>query len=168
MNRSPKTCECPVPALDWADLSRIDFADAFSVDLDAAVDARDAARQMVAAAPRWIKALMVARNMIVAPLGLRGGRARAGAIVIAAGTRLGPFHVTRADATEVLVAADDRHLDARLALLTGHGHQLIAATAVAFNGRLGRAYFAVVKPFHRRIVPALLRSVARAMDANRR
>ena len=162
--RPPPARECAVPAFDWAGLGQIDFADAFSIELRAPVDARDAARRLVAAAPWWITALMVARNAIVVPFGLQGSRAGTGTTEVSANTSVGPFRVVRADEAEVLVATDDRHLDGRLALVTRGGRELVAITAVSFNGRLGRGYFAIVKPFHRRIVPTLLRSVARQLD----
>ncbi len=37
------------------------------------------------------------------------------------------------------------------------GDDLQCATVVHHHNATGRAYFTVVKPFHRRIVPALLR-----------
>ena len=62
-------------------------------------------------------------------------------------------------AGSVVMISAEGQADVTTVLLEG------GPAAVSFNGRLGRAYFAVVKPFHRRIVPALLRSVARTLDA---
>ena len=57
---------------------------------------------------------------------------------------------------------DDRHLDFRVSLrllpVGGAAESLQLTTTVTFHGRLGRLYFALVRPFHRRIVPAMLRS----------
>jgi hypothetical protein len=162
MKRSAAARECPVPVLDWEGLGRVDFADAFSARLSRTVDARDGARAFVDGAPWWIKALMVVRNVIVWPLRLK--REHTGAPSrVEAGATFGPFLVVRASPAEVFVAADDRHLDARLVILSAEA-TLTAVTAVSFNGRLGRVYFAVVKPFHRRVVPALLRAAARSLE----
>ena len=57
---------------------------------------------------------------------------------------------------------DDRHLDFRVSLRLLRSDDaagvLQLTTTVTFHGRLGRLYFALVRPFHRRIVPAMLRS----------
>ncbi|WP_176523049.1 DUF2867 domain-containing protein [Blastococcus aggregatus] len=62
----------------------------------------------------------------------------------------------------VLLRLDDRHLDFRVSLRLLHSggaaEFLQLTTTVTVHGALGRAYFALVRPFHRRIVPAMLRS----------
>jgi hypothetical protein len=42
----------------------------------------------------------------------------------------------------------------------GDHRSVTATTLVLTHNRLGRAYLAAVKPFHRRVVPAMLRQVA--------
>ena len=43
--------------------------------------------------------------------------------------------------------------------------ELVLVTVVQRHNAVGRAYFAVVGPFHRRIVPALLRRALRSGEA---
>ena len=43
----------------------------------------------------------------------------------------------------------------------------VLTTVVHFNNGLGRAYFFVVRPFHRLIVTSLLRNVARQLEGER-
>ena len=77
-----------------------------------------------------------------------------------AGQGKGPFTERRTD--ELIVSgADDRHLDFRAVFAVREdsdgGAELVLLTVVRRHNRLGRAYFALIRPFHRRIVPAILR-----------
>jgi hypothetical protein len=127
-----------------------DFADAFAarIPAGASTDARDwAAAFGDAAVPPWVRALMGVRTLLVRPLGLRTGPA-------------GLFPVSSATADTVVTGVDDRHLDFRLVLHVrpaAAGHELVALTVVRRHNALGRAYFGVVRPFHTRVVPAVLR-----------
>ena len=142
-----------------ADLAGADFADAFAVPLPpgAPADARDwYAAFGPAAVPPWVRALMGIRTAVVRPLGLRTGSA-------------GLFPLLSASADTVVTGVDDRHLDFRLVLHVrpaAEGRELVAVTVVRRHNALGRAYFAVVRPFHSRVVPAMLRRlVERAAPA---
>jgi hypothetical protein len=65
---------------------------------------------------------------------------------------------------ERLVAGfDDRHLDFRVVVdvtISGAAQQVTATTLVRTHNWLGRSYLAVILPFHRLVVRALLRQVA--------
>ncbi len=65
---------------------------------------------------------------------------------------------------ERLVAGfDDHHLDFRVVVdvtASGRGQQVTATTLVRTNNWLGRIYLAIILPFHRLVVRALLRQVA--------
>jgi hypothetical protein len=53
-------------------LAGAQFVDAYSIAIEGGgLDARQAAEKMLARAPRWIEVLLVLRNFLVAPLGLR-------------------------------------------------------------------------------------------------
>ena len=74
--------------------------------------------------------------------------------------RSGLSPLLSASADTVVAGVDDRHLDFRLVLHVrpaGEGRELVAVTVVRRHNALGRAYFAVVRPFHARVVPAMLR-----------
>ena len=65
---------------------------------------------------------------------------------------------------ERLVAGfDDHHLDFRVVVdvaASGEGQEVTATTLVRTNNWLGRAYLAIILPFHRLVVRSLLRQVA--------
>lgn len=135
------------------------FADTFRIATDdATLNARQAAERMFNRQPRWIAALMRLRNAIVAPLGLK---TPSHANTIAADS-IGLFPVITETPDRVVAGFDDRHLDFRVIVDvsgTAPGRQVTATTLVKTHNLLGRVYLAVIMPFHRMIVPAMLRQV---------
>ena len=82
------------------------------------------------------------------------------------GNVAGIFHVLARNGDEILLGEDDRHLDFRLSVLVRRQAGVawaVVTTVVRYNGLLGRAYFLPVRPFHKRIVPAMLRNMQRAL-----
>lgn len=142
---------------------RIDYADAFKVALPphapATVDALT--RQLLISRPKWIDGLMGARDLVVGMFGLKGSMPRNEDLptIFAPGTKLGLFEVFERTSEEVLLGADDRHLDFRASILllkNEGGRSLIMSTVVRFNNVFGRIYFTPVKPFHKMIVRSML------------
>jgi len=149
------------PAVDTdALLAGAQFVDAYSIALDdSAPDARDAAERMLGRSPRWIAALLAVRNCLVAPFGLKTG-APTGA---GAPERIGSFPVVSETPSRVVAGFNDKHLDFRLVVdveTAGHGQRVVATTLVLTHNLLGRVYLAIILPFHRPIVRAMLRQVA--------
>ncbi|RTQ47831.1 DUF2867 domain-containing protein [Hymenobacter gummosus] len=142
-------------------LSRLDFADAYQVPLPATapVQPLPLAYALLGQAPGWVRSLLRLRDALVRALGLRTFPVRpthpdpAG---LRPGDEFGPFGVLRVLPTEVLLGQDDRHLDFRVSVLR-LPDAAVVSTAVRFHNRLGRLYFALIRPFHRLIVPAMLR-----------
>jgi hypothetical protein len=149
------------PAVD-ADvlLSGAQFSDAFRVEIgDRDLDARRAAERMMARQPRWAEALLSLRNMLVAPLGLK----TSGASPATPRDMIGIFPVVSETPDRLIAGFNDSHLDFRIVVdVTAPGgvRQVTATTLVLTHNWLGRTYLAIILPFHRLIVPALLRQVA--------
>ena len=134
-----------------------DYADAYRVKLDAEryPDVDSVARAFVETSPAWISALMRLRDALVGPFGLKRS--------VDAPTSpdfIGFFRVLERNDREILAGEDDRHLDFRISFLYEPDGWLVVTTVVKFNNAFGRAYFVPVAPFHRRIVPAMLRAVS--------
>ena len=123
------------------------------------LDAATAARRMFGRMPWWIGALMALRNRLVAPLGLKTGRDES----VSASRRIGIFPLIAEAPHRVLLGFDDQHLDFRVAVdvvpLSAAQQQITTTTLVRTHNALGRVYLAMVLPFHRVIVPAMLRQV---------
>lgn len=148
------------PALDISTfLPQAQFADAFSITIDgASLDARTAAQKMFERSPRWAGALMTTRDAIVGPLGLKTERMARVAI-----DRVGMFPVISETPSRIVAGLNDRHLDFRVVVdvaTVGSQQRITATTIVHTHNLLGRAYLATIMPFHRLIVPAMLRQVA--------
>lgn len=115
-----------------------------------------AARRMFAPSRR-ARALLGARDAAVRVVGLEPA--------VGAGELL--FPVTHAGPGLIVLGLDDRHLDFRVMVQVAEG-RVRCTTAVRYRGRLGRPYFAVVGPFHRRLVPRLLDRCATGTAGRRR
>ncbi|MBA4036270.1 MAG: DUF2867 domain-containing protein [Bradyrhizobium sp.] len=149
------------PAVDAnALLSGAQFADAFQIAIDDRdLDARRAAERMMARQPRWAEALLSMRNFLVAPLGLKTSGASPGR----PRDMIGIFPVVSETPERLIAGFNDRHLDFRVVVDVtppGNVRQVTATTLVKTHNWLGRIYLAIIMPFHRLIVPALLRQVA--------
>jgi hypothetical protein len=138
-------------------LAGAQFSDAFRVDVDGInLDARRAAEKLLAQNPGWIDALLRLRNTLVRPFGLK----TSGLGEPASGGMIGIFPVISETPERVVAGFDDRHLDFRVVVDVEPyrpGHRVTATTLVKTHNLLGRAYLAVVLPFHRLIVRSLLR-----------
>jgi hypothetical protein len=142
-------------------LSGAGFADAFRIQVGGTtLAARQAAEKIFARSPRWVEALLNLRNLIVAPLGLKtsgaGERTTRGTV--------GLFPVLSETADRLVAGFDDRHLDFRVVVDVApcdDGQQVTTTTLVRTHNLLGRTYLAIIMPFHRLVVPAMMRQVAR-------
>jgi Protein of unknown function (DUF2867) len=138
------------------------FADAYALTVAGqSLDALTAAQRAFGASPRWIRLLLGARNMLVAPFGLKTG-------VLAVTTSratVGIFPLLAQSADQIVMGLNDRHLDFRLRVDVrniGSDHQSITATtAVKTHNLLGRTYLTLILPFHRIIVRSMLAQVGR-------
>lgn len=136
------------------------FSDAFSTTVDGtSLTARQAAERMFARSPRWITALMALRDAIVGPFGLKTEE-----VARRATDKVGMFPVVSETPDRLVAGLDDRHLDFRVVVdvaTTGSRQRVTATTLVLTHNRLGRTYLATIMPFHRLIVPAMLRQIDR-------
>jgi hypothetical protein len=150
-----------VPAIDPSTLlAGAQFVDAFRIEIrDPALDARHAAERMMGRSPRWIETLLSLRNLLVRPFGLK----TSGASSAAPREMIGIFPVISETPDRLIAGFNDKHLDFRVVVdvaAPGPFKQVTATTLVKTHNRLGRAYLAIILPFHRLIVPAMLRQVA--------
>jgi hypothetical protein len=140
-------------------LAGAQFIDAFRIATTSPdLDARHAAEAMVERQPRWIELLLALRNILVAPFGLKTSGATEGA----PRDMIGIFPVVSETPQRLVAGFNDKHLDFRLVVdvaAAGAARNVTATTLVLTHNWFGRAYLAVILPFHRLIVPAMLRKV---------
>lgn len=149
-----------LPAADWADR----FTLGLPVDT---LTAREAARLALEHPPGWVRNLMVLRNALVAPFGLKGAAER----VTTSKTEIGGFPVVSASDERVVLGFDDRHLDFRIVIDVlqdrPSGKTLSVMTLVHRNNLFGRLYLAAVMPFHKLIVRNMLSGIGRRVLISR-
>jgi hypothetical protein len=152
------------PQVDAAPLlSGAQFIDSFRIDVPGqTLDARTAAERMMAKSVRWIETLMNLRNIIVAPLGLK----TSGHHENPPRETIGLFPILTQTPDRLVAGLNDKHLDFRVVVdvaASGAGadsaQQVTATTLVRTHNAFGRIYLAVIMPFHRLIVPAMLRKI---------
>src|SRR5579863_2523236 len=129
--------------------------DSYSIDLSASEPSsmRALATLTLGNPPAWQKALIALRDAMVTPFGLKtSGAVRASRD---SDERVNFFPVHWEGKDEIVLGADDRHLDFRLSLLrrpSPTGASLIATTVVHAHNALGFAYLNAIRPFHQLVV----------------
>ncbi|MFO1161844.1 MAG: DUF2867 domain-containing protein [Reyranellaceae bacterium] len=151
--------ECGVSS--W--FSGADLVDSFAVPLakGSTADMRSLAMTALGDPPSWVRLLLFTRDRVMGLFGVKSsGDVRRSAI---GGDRIDFFPVLSCSKNEIILGADDRHLDFRLSLLRRPAAQgmpvLVATTVVHCHNRLGRWYLATIMPFHRLIVQSSLRQI---------
>lgn len=144
-------------------LAGAQFADSYALTVDGLrLDAIIATQRVLGRTPAWVTWLMAIRNLAVKPLRLRTSFDR----IASPNARIGWFPVISQSARQVVLGFDDRHLDFRILVeVKGFGvgpQEVSASTVVKTHNLLGRVYLAIVKPFHRIIVPAMLAQIRSA------
>ncbi|AXF06456.1 DUF2867 domain-containing protein [Paraburkholderia hospita] len=145
-----------------------DLLDAFAIRLpaEASDDLEVLARAAFERQAWWIRALTRVRDVVMVTVGVKSSRA-VGLAARARGPVIGYLPLLSKSATELVVGADDRHLDFRVTIQlhadAANGRELLAGTVVHCHNRLGRIYLATIAPFHRVIVRANLERAVRAM-----
>jgi hypothetical protein len=150
-----------LPSVDLDELlAGAQFADAFRLEVDGrALDARKAAEKIFAHSPAWIDALLRLRNMMVTPLGLK----TSGAAETTPRGMIGIFPVLSETPDRLVAGLDDKHLNFRVVVdvaTSGQRQDVTATTLVLTHNLPGRVYLAIIVPFHRLIVPAMMRQIA--------
>ncbi|MFY0617975.1 DUF2867 domain-containing protein [Shimia sp.] len=129
--------ELPKNSLLQSRLRPDDFVDCYRVKSHLPV--REAA-EVITAFPAWARLLVMLRNVVVFPFGLKDGSAPEG-------DKVGFFPVESETDEELIAGFNDRHLNFRVSVMRQDGHVYLA-TWVHRNNLLGRMYLATVMPFH--------------------
>lgn len=149
-----------------------DFADCYQfADPSPQTSALESYLSLVARTPGWMNALMAMRNQAVRLVGLKhlgnlnGATTTRPAESYQIGDRMGIFSLLHAQADEVVLGDNDKHLRVQLSLVKHQlqGQAMVSiSTVVHIHNRLGKVYMAVVGPVHQRIVPLMLAQAASA------
>ncbi len=139
-------------------LGRVDYADRYSVELPKPMEAPRFCSLILQAAPRWLDVLLSMRDSVAGRFGFNTQERNYGKpVCLAPGGKFGPLLVQSVSPQQVVCGDSDKHLTFRATFETDPARAWGSLTTeVRYNDAVGRAYFAVVKPFHKRVIPALL------------
>lgn len=109
--------------------------------------------------PKWVISLLKLRNYLVGFLGLKNTAKQQADLEIVEGGKLGFFNIYQVSPILVTMGENDKHLDFQVYVLDDQrsDYNIHVTTAVQFNNSLGKAYFTLVKPFHKLIVKAMVK-----------
>ncbi|WP_223609228.1 DUF2867 domain-containing protein [Chryseobacterium sp. OSA05B] len=125
--------------------------------------------------PQWGKKMFSFRNSIVKMFGLKTGADRNIPLEpedfkIEVGAQVGIFTIFDKTDREIIMGENDKHLDFRVSILydkASHhteGNSLTISTTVKYHNWLGILYFLPVRPFHRLIVPVMLKKMITKLE----
>ncbi len=168
--QSVETVPVPDSTLLNNAFSQIDYGDAYRVRLAGSADTSldDVLKIFSTAAPGWVGRLMGLRNQLVKLIGLEAKpiSSRDRPIMTGQpGTKIGFFKVFQRSSNEIVMGEDDLHLNYRVSILLQPDLEqdfcwATISTIVHYNNWRGKLYFLPVRPFHRLIVPAMLKNMA--------
>lgn len=143
-----RTDTLPRDSALWSRHQPGDFLDCYSIA--SSLTPREAAARGLAL-PAWARGLLGLRNTLVHPFGLKTGTTDA------------PIFPTCLETdSELILGTDDKHLNFRIGIFRQDG-RIYMSTWVHPNNAWGRAYLAMVMPFHILICRG---AVARMATAN--
>lgn len=139
-----------------------DLVDAYAIGLPRGTshDVEVLARFMLSAEAPWLRLLMGIRDAVVAGFGLKTARRLRQESATDGVARIYIFRVYEITGNEAILGEDDKHLDFRVSVLRRPG-DIVVTTVVHCHNLLGRAYLALITPFHQLVVRSLLRRAAR-------
>ena len=162
-----------------ADDKVYDFVDSFQgdfLDKNGNISSTDIVKFFFMSGPKWIDNLFALRNKLAGLFGLKTSRKILDKQKLLdnfkceQGDQLGLFKVYSKTSEELVLGEDDKHLNFRVSLFIDQqtndqtNKKLIISTTVKFNNWYGRLYFLPVKPFHKLIVPTMLKGIIKNIE----
>ncbi len=158
---------------------KYDYADSFRGvlnDKQNNISSGDVGKAFFMNSPEWIDKLFALRDKIASVSGLKTSdnlndrQQQLKNFKCEPGEQLGLFKVFNRTDKEVILGEDDKHLNFRVSLfldqqINDPGKKLLTvSTTVEFNNWFGRLYFLPVRPFHKLIVPAILKGIIKSLE----
>lgn len=139
-------------------LERIDFEDTFSTT-NHTDSLETIARLVFATMPKWVMALMNLRNQLVKFIGLTYTKPDDYNEDFKVGGYMGFFKIMHLSDHEVIMGANDDHLNFRAIINLNPKDQfnVFVTTLVEYNNTTGKIYMGIVKPFHKIVVKNMVK-----------
>ena len=115
--------------------------------------------------PRWLKFLLSLRNMVVGIFGLKTGKSEnvhynQEKLILKQDQSIGDFFIILKRKKHLITELTDKHLDFRFSILITEDEgitKISLSTIVKINNIFGKIYFFFITPFHRLIIPNILK-----------
>jgi hypothetical protein len=148
-----------------------DYFDSFSYTFISKkkIELEDVIRLIIFEDPAWIRFLFKLRNILVKPFKLKTGSLNKNQeenklkISLETGKNISLFTIINQNDEEILLELTDSHLDAWLSnqiIRINEQTTISLSTAVKFNNLIGKAYFFIIKPFHKLIIKSKLKHIS--------
>lgn len=156
---------------DYIDSFQGNFSDKFQK-----IGTTEIGKSFFTSGPKWIDKLFAFRNKLVGLFGLKtSGNVTDRDKILETfkgekGEQIGLFKVFEKTEDEIILGEDDKHLNFRVSLFIDSQNEnktdknLIISTTVKFNNWFGRLYFIPVRPFHKLIVPTMLKGIIKNIE----
>lgn len=171
MDRQVRRVAAPAGSLiaDWYPGAYL--LDSYAVDVASTRGERmrELVQRALATQPAWVDMLLRLRDAIVRPFGIKTADQLRQKQPVA--DRISFFSVLGEQADEIVLGADDRHLDFRLSLMrnvSDNGEQLVMTTVVQVHNLLGRVYIRAIRPFHHLVVRRTMFGLASSVERSSR
>ncbi len=155
-----KTKELEIPQTDLIQkaLPQLDFSDCFATT-NHEDDMESIGRKVFTTFPKWVLFLLRIRKFLVQFLGLNTTMPPGYHKRYEVGGYFSFFKIYEIRESELLLGADDKHLNFRVSILKTQDKQwnIKVSTLVQFNNSLGKYYMAVVAPFHRWVIRSMIK-----------
>ena len=127
--------------------------------------------KIISSPPKWIKLLLSFRNSIARVFGLKTGKIEKNnekleKLNIIQGHNIGDFLIILKEKNSIIIELNDKHLDFRFAIFIRNEKyktKIYLTTIVKINNLLGKIYFFLITPFHRLIIPIILKKVSKSI-----
>ena len=157
---------------------KYDYLDSFEgtvVDKENKLKSADLGKAFFSSAPKWVDKLFGLRNRIAGIVGLKTSSAfdiqqNLDNFKCEQGDQVGFFKVFHKSDNEIILGEDDKHFNFRVSLFLDNPKddkiekRLTISTTVVFNNWFGRLYFLPVRPFHKLIVPTMLKGIIKQLE----
>ena len=118
--------------------------------------------------PNWVKLLLNLRIKIVSIFGLKTGKIgdvydNPEKLNFKQGQSIGDLSVILKEKYHLITELKDKHLDFRVSIMIREEEdttKVFFSTIVKFNNIFGRMYFFLITPFHRLIIPNILKRLS--------
>ena len=124
--------------------------------------------KLIKSIPKWLKILLYLRNLIAHIFGLKTGKIKniIGNLTnlnLKQNQSIGDLLIFFKENNHLIFELKDKHLDFRFSIYIVQEDgitRLSLSTIVKFNNIFGKIYFFLISPFHRLIIPSILKNIS--------